>query len=254
MPVKTSRLSLPGYEQTSSGELAKAINAHFGGICSTLPALDMAQLPAYLPPAAPPPTVTRSQVWKELGRIKVHKAPGPDDLPDNLLKVFAFEISEPVCSIIGASLYEGVMPSEWKRATVVPVPKINPPPSMDKLRPASLTPALAKVAETFISIWIMEDMKPNLDSRQFGNCKARSKSHYLVLLVHLAFQALKDSPGADFLPLITVKRLILLILPWHFTSFSRWVCVVSCCHGWETSWLVVGSVPGLMEPIPTGLR
>ena len=108
-----------------------------------------------------------------------------------------------VANLSAASLtrpfLEGVVPSEWKCATVVPIPKVNPPPSMDKLQPVSLTPALAKVAETFINSWIMEDMKPNLDPRQFGNRKARSTTHYLVLLVQLAFQALEDGLGDDFL-------------------------------------------------------
>ena len=45
----------------------------------------------------------------------------------------------------------------------------------------------------------MEDMKSNLNPRQFGNRKARSTTHYLVLLVQLAFQALEDGLGADFL-------------------------------------------------------
>ena len=138
MENKARRISMPGYVMNSFQDLAEAVNVHFGGICSTLPALDTAQLPAYLPSTVPPPTVTRSQVWKELKRIKVHKAPGPDDLPNRLPREFAFEISEPVCSIINASLKEGVVPSEWKCANVVPVPKVNPPASMDNLRPVSL--------------------------------------------------------------------------------------------------------------------
>ena len=58
---------------------------------------------------------------------------------------------------------------------------------MDRLRPMSLTPTLAKVpetknllevlAETFVSQWMMEDMTPHLDSRRFGNRKGRSTSH-----------------------------------------------------------------------------
>ena len=76
---------------------------------------------------------------------------------------------------------------------------IHLPPWTSYDRCLLITPALAKVAETFISNWIMEDMKPNLYPRQFGNRKARSTTHYLVLLVQLAFQALEDGLGADFL-------------------------------------------------------
>ena len=196
---KPSRICLPGHEQSSAASLADAVNAHFATICSTLPALDTARLPAYLPAATRLPAVTRCQIWKELSHISVHKAPGPDNLPNRLLKEFAFELSDPVCSIINASLQQGVVPEQWKRATIVPVPKINPPPSMDKLRPISLTPTLAKVAEGIAGQWMMEDMTPQLDPRQYGNRKGRSTTHYLVQLVQFAFQALEDNHCTDLL-------------------------------------------------------
>ena len=100
---------------------------------------------------------------------------------------------------MNASLREGVVPVEWKQATVVPVPKVTPTPSMDKLRPVSLTPTLAKVAESFITRWMMADMESSLDHSQFGNRKGRSTNHYLVQLVQYAHQALQDGQSADFL-------------------------------------------------------
>lgn len=199
MGKKSTRICLPGFEHCTDEVLATAVNEHFSGICSTLPALDTTQLPAFLPAGAPPPNVTRSQVLRQMSRINVHKAPGPDSLPNRLLKEFAVELSEPVCSIINSSLQQGTVPSQWKCATVVPVPKINPPPNMDKLRPVSLTPTLAKVAETFVSGWMMEDMAPQLDPWQFGNRKGRSTNHYLVNLVQHAFQALEDGYCEDLL-------------------------------------------------------
>ena len=131
--------------------------------------------------------------------MKAHKAPGSDNLPNQVLKRFAFEISEPFCDIMNASLREGVVPVEWKQATVVPVPKVTPTASMDKLRPVSLTPTLAKVAESFITRWMMVDMESSLDHSQFGNRKGRSTNHYLVQLVQYAHQALQDGQSADFL-------------------------------------------------------
>ena len=123
---KKGSISIPGQEKSTADELASRINNHFGTICSTLPSLNTAKLPAYLPSATPPPTITRSQAWKELSEVKAHKAPGPDNLPYQVLKRFAFEISEPFCDIMNASLREGVVPVEWKQATVVPVPKVYP--------------------------------------------------------------------------------------------------------------------------------
>ena len=43
------------------------------------------------------------------------------------------------------SITQSVVPSAWKLATVIPIPKVQPPKSIeDDLRPISLTPTLAK--------------------------------------------------------------------------------------------------------------
>ena len=72
MDKKKGSISIPGHEKNTADELASGINHHFGAICSTLPSLNTAQLPAYLPSATPPPTITRSQAWKELSKVKAH--------------------------------------------------------------------------------------------------------------------------------------------------------------------------------------
>ena len=48
-----------------------------------------------------------------------------------------------------ASLREGVVPHGWKRANVVPIPKIHPPTAI-YLRQISFTTTLSKVLESFI--------------------------------------------------------------------------------------------------------
>ena len=84
--------------------------------------------------------ITALEVFNELERINVHKSPGPDDLPNWVLREYAFAISEPLCHIFNFSLQNGVMPSIWKAANVVPIPKSHPPTSIkDDLHPISLT-------------------------------------------------------------------------------------------------------------------
>ena len=61
------------------------------------------------------------------------------------------------------------MPSIWKQATVVPVPKSNPPTSINKdLRPISLTPTVSKILESFVGQWILDDIAHKIDGRQYG--------------------------------------------------------------------------------------
>ena len=55
----------------------------------------------------------------------------------------------------------------------------------------SLTSVFAKIAEGFVTGWVLDDVERKIDKRQFGNVKGVSTAHYLVSLVHYLHQ------GAD---------------------------------------------------------
>ena len=184
---KKSSINIPGLSDLTTGDLAVAINSHFTAINRSLPPLDRSRLPVYVP-AGPAPPVTRSQMWRELSKIKVSTSPAPDQLPNNIVKEFAFELSIPLTNILNTSLRSGVVPAQWKFATVVPLPKVIPTPSFDKLRPISLTSTLSKVCESFIIRWMLQNMGPTLDCAQYGNRRGRSTIHYLVDLVQFVLR------------------------------------------------------------------
>ena len=119
--------------------------------------------------------------------------------PNKIIKTFSFDLSQPITDIINSSLSEGRVPSQWKKAIVIPIPKVVPTPSLDKLRPVSLTPTVAKIAKSFVADWVMPDIEPALDPRQYGNRKSRSTSHYRVHLIQYLHQALEDGCCANVL-------------------------------------------------------
>ena len=61
-----------------------------------------------------------------LAKINVSKASGPDDIPGWLLRDHALILAHPVCTIFNASIREGFLPSNWKSANVIPIPKSTP--------------------------------------------------------------------------------------------------------------------------------
>ena len=63
----------------------------------------MSQLPAFLPPQEPCPTVQPWEVYHELQRIRPRTAPGPDAIPAHLVREFALELSTPLTNILNAS-------------------------------------------------------------------------------------------------------------------------------------------------------
>ena len=79
-----------------------------------------------------------------LRKVKTNKATGPDNIPAWVLKDNATILAPPLTAIFNSSLRERFLPTEWKSANIIPLPKSNPPTSVEKdIRPISLTPIAA---------------------------------------------------------------------------------------------------------------
>ena len=115
-------------------------------------------------------TTRLSAVERKLSRISIHKAPGPDGLPNWILRDFCSQLSGPVCAIFNASIREGIVPARWKEANVIPAPKAHPPQLIEAdLRPISLTATLSKLLESFIGSCILdriEDSSTNTNTER----------------------------------------------------------------------------------------
>ena len=200
----------------------------------------MADLPAYLPSPVPPPQVQQWDIYEDLKNISSTKAGGPDGIPPRLLKEFAYEFSQPVTDIVNASLSQGKVPSQWKDANVIPIPK-KTPPSIDKLRPISLTPCLVKVAEGRVCKWIMDEIHSGVDARQFGNQKGVSTTHCLIDVYHHLISHVEKAGSIGTLvltdfskasDLIDHKIVIVKLLDW------------GCPHRLRSGWLIFSLTGG----------
>ena len=173
-------------------ELAELIATSFCDVANSLQPLHFDKIPVDFVPESF--IITEHQVESELAKLNIHKATGPDDIPNWVLKSCAPILAGPICSIFNASVSQGTIPSLWKCADVIPVPKVAKPKSIDSdLRPISLTPVLSKVLESIVSSWLLKIITPYIDSLQFGNTKNCSTTHALIHLTHNWLKAL-DSP------------------------------------------------------------
>ena len=161
--------------------------------------------------------ITVIEVFNELERIDVHKSSGPDGLQNWALREYAFAISEPLCHIFNYSLQNGVIPSIWKAANVVLIPKCQPPTSLkDDLRPISLTPTLSKVLERLIGRRFLPNIMAKFDNRQYGALKGRSTLHALIDVAHTcAIKHLITVNLPDAYLLIFAKHLIVWTIQLH---------------------------------------
>ena len=104
-------------------------------------------------------------------KISASKSHGPDGIPNRVLKDFAYELSDAVCTIFNSSLPSSEVPLIWEDATITPIPKIQPASCEDDVRPISLTTYLSKVLEDFVVNWMIQDIRHKIDPKQFGSLK-----------------------------------------------------------------------------------
>ena len=89
------------------------------------------------------PELSLQETITKLRRINPNKAEGPDGIPNWIFKEFSHFIAKPVCSIINSSFEDEALPSKWKCANIIPVPKGKHIEDFEKvLRPTSLPPTL----------------------------------------------------------------------------------------------------------------
>ena len=62
--------------------------------------------------------VTPEIIAKKIKKMKNNKSPGVDGIPPKLLKEIINQISTPLAKLFNLSLEEGIVPSEWKEATL----------------------------------------------------------------------------------------------------------------------------------------
>ena len=166
-------------------QLADEINEFFRSISEDLPPINPPAV-SISEPVLDQFIVSVDSVEKQLMSTKIHKAPGPDGIPNWVLRDFAPVLAGPIAAIVNSSVREAFIPECWKRADVVPLAKVNPPKTIQKdLRPVSLTPSISKSClEHFVFVWLWECVKDQIHPNQYGGRKGSSPVYALIKMLH----------------------------------------------------------------------
>ena len=91
--------------------------------------------------------VTNASVHSILSHMDPFKSPGPDGILPSMLKQFASVLAPSLAVIFDRSLQTAIVPAEFKKANIVPIPKNNKgdPMALTNYRPVSLNAVLSKV-------------------------------------------------------------------------------------------------------------
>ena len=161
-----STLKHNGKIASDSKSKAEMLNHQF---CSVFTEEDINNMPDKGPSPYPDMssiTISRTGVHKILINLNPSKASGPDEISAKILKQTADRIAGILSFIFQHSINTGTVPSDWKKANVVPLFKKGSKSCPANYRPVSLTAICCKILEHIITtnIW------SHLDNHNIINC------------------------------------------------------------------------------------
>ncbi len=92
-------------------------------------------------------TLSEDEVRRELRRVNVRKAAGPDEITGRVLRSCADQLAGLFTSIFNESLATSVVPTSFKKSVIIPVPKNSKPSCLNDYCPVALTSTVMKVFE-----------------------------------------------------------------------------------------------------------
>ena len=99
----------------SGKALAENINDAFVSVTKEIPPLNRPRVDI-----SPEFIIKEEEVYHKLSTISTAKSPGPDGIPNWVLKFYAYVLASPVASIFNASIQQATVPTMWKKSQCHP--------------------------------------------------------------------------------------------------------------------------------------
>ena len=146
--------------------------------------------------------ITGEMIRAEISKLNQNKSCGPDEIHPIILKKLSDFIIEPLMTIMNSSLRSGILPDDWKQATVSPIYKKGPKNQPSNYRPVSLTSIICKMMESILTkTMIMPHlMRENLlSNKQYGFIPGRSTTTQLLHYLDSCAEAIADGDVIDII-------------------------------------------------------
>ena len=114
-----------------------------------------------------------NDTFRSFSSLNCNKAPGPDNISARVLKTCADQLA-PVFTQLYNESSQTHIPSIWKTAKIIPVPKKSTPKEPNDYRPIALTSIPFKCCERIILNKLLDEVGSILDCHQYAYQKGRS--------------------------------------------------------------------------------
>ncbi|KAK1783932.1 hypothetical protein P4O66_023099, partial [Electrophorus voltai] len=142
-----------------------------------------------------PLIITESDVRRVFKRMNTRKAAGPDGICGRVLKACTDQLAPVFTDIFNLSLTLAIIPSSFKRSTIVPVPKKPRPSGLNDYRPVVLTSVMMKCFEKLVRDFITSSLPASMDPLQFAYRHNRSTDDAIAHLLHTTLTHLDKREG-----------------------------------------------------------
>ncbi len=117
---------------------------------------------------------------------------GPDGIPGRVLKACAFQLAGVFTDIFNLSPSLSVVPSCFKKSTIVSIPKKNKITCLNDWRPVALSPIFSKCFEKLVREHICSVLPASLDPLQFTYRSNRSIDDAIAFTLHTTLSHLEN--------------------------------------------------------------
>ncbi len=148
-------------------------------------------------------TLSEDEVRRELRRVNVRKAAGPDGITGRVLRSCADQLAGLFTSIFNESLATSVVPPSFKKSVIIHVPKNSKPSCLNDYRPVALTSTVMKVFERLLKKHICSSIPATLDPLQFAYRPNRSTDDAISQVLHSSLTHI-DSKNGNYVRLLFI--------------------------------------------------
>ena len=144
-----------------SKDKAEILNNQFKSVFTQPSASEIPEPQGPRAPILPPLVINYNGVYKLLSKLNIHKAMGPDQIPNIFLKKTATHTAELLTCIFNQSISTHSLPKDWLQANINPLFKKGNMNLAVNYRPVSLTCVCCKLLEHIIYSHVMAHLQTN---------------------------------------------------------------------------------------------